>query len=382
MKTRVLILFTPVILAVVLLLVLASIHPAANGKLVVHDGGQFGIVVEQNEPWHLQSLDELSELVIRDVPVTLEADHILIEGIQNRRFKAITLDPSDHLEVSHDLPDLKTRALSFTAESSKSAGLRLTHRPFADQNGFYIDFAGAKGSDVQFAVSYEASTPEIKLTVKGSLIKNQIATEPENILSIPKNQALSIRLLCNSTGNGAHIRFGTEAGGFNFLSVAYKIPKERSELLLISKVEAQRMHVDSVLPISSTGIAQVFVDGIKTTELEHVNLMVKGDNVTIRNGIDGTRKGLNTEFNGTFSYLGLATNTPVRDSGNGDEVVTGWKPVLPSLLSEISTFYAILFAAIAYVIDKLVTIHNFLNVKKDGADIGSPHEPDESAGLA
>lgn len=354
MRLRILYLFAPVLIVAAVLLVLASLRPPVNGSLTISGAKELAVGIRKNEPLHLQSLDAISEIVIRDVPVKLEADQILVEGLKDRGLSAILIEPSQQLQVSHDLPTVTNRALSLTIESDTTTSLLLAQQPAYPEDGFYVDFSSPDPKGCEFKISYQAKAPEIVLTVKGAKIKNLIQSEKEEIASISPDQALEIRLISKDSDSSISILPGARASQ-SFLSVKYQIPKEDGEAQIFSEPESSRLHLDGTSFVKSVGRAALFINGLKTSELNHVALVVQGEKIAIPTGVKGTRKGLNTEFRGKFSYLGS-----MPEDSNAEQGVKESNALLPTRLSKVSGFYAILFAAIAYLIDKLVTIHKFL----------------------
>jgi len=363
MKLRLLLLLAPLMIVVGVLLTLEAIHPPASGDLVLNDSKQLGIKLSANEEVYLDAggLDRLTEVVLRNVEVRIEAARITIEGVPNRDFQAIVLEPWDELQLSHDLPKPSDRKISFLLAAKSSANLLLTHR--SDQEaGFYVDFNLPKDNECKLRLSYDQQPAALMFTVKGARIKNLIEPGADYITSTSKNQGLEIRVLKSGADQGASLSVVTGTQGVdNFLSARFDTQKEGDKVAVFQDSESQALRASTLSATKVSGQAQLFVDGAKTAELNDVDLVVAGDDIRVQSGISGTAKGLSTKLKGTFSYVGLKPQGQGASVANGDNASNYSKSLLPSLLGKISPFYAILFGAIAYLIDKLVTVHKFLN---------------------
>ena len=363
MKLRILLLFGPVGLAVCTLLILASYRPAASGHLILKDCKQLDLALTK-EPLVLatEGLNQLTEVVIRNAPVKIEADRIMIEGKPNLNLQGIILEPLDEFQLSHNLPAPDKRKISFTVKSSSESKLILTHAPRGQ--GFFCDITAPR--DCEFSLAYELQPTELILTAKGAKITNLRTEGPQEVASITKNQSLEIKLLSNGKGDGATISFATgSATADKFLTLGYNLPVGLPEAQVFSEKESPRLHINDQTYVSSAGAAQLFLDGKLSDDLSNVALVVKGHDLKILRGIAGSATGFSMQLDGEFVYVGSVAYRGVTSPDvNDSEAIAASTPRLPSVLSKITTFYAILFGAIAYVIDKLVTVHKFLKPDK------------------
>jgi hypothetical protein len=349
MLGKLLLLLIPAILTAIGLIVLKQIRPSTSGSLDIE--GSQDLSVQVADSVNIESLENLTDIIVQGVPITIRAQTIVIDGDRKRTFTSVRLSPADLSipQLTYDAPQSAKPAMSFKIRSRGAGTLRVSHRRSAGSRGagFYLFLSALEASRLVHSFTFAAPCT-IALTIKGAHFTANSGSGSVDLLQRP-GEVARLQLVTKDANYPTDIDFETGPDDTSdYLRVGYAQPRESVPPQVLSGAALNHEFQSRI-----NGRVKLFVNGRAAPELESaLEMKVQGAQMRINDdGLFATDKGLNFRVNGRFSSVSVV------DHGQSEEL-------LPTVFDQISVFVALLIGVVVYVIDKIITVFNFVYVEK------------------
>jgi hypothetical protein len=349
-RKKLLLLVAPTIVGILAIVAVTVYRPVARATLQLKSCSSLSLHV--SGAVHPGNLDLVRQFVFTNSSVEIEAPIATVANYPVLAGSAVAIEAGPRGEVVHavapEVP-LDSRTVTLRPDAS-GADVRLDYEPQSNRRRFYATI-GALAGNLNLDVLYTASPANHHVRVKNARLRFRDTTGNERVMVVG---ASSVDLTFGAHGDDqgvAAIRARTRSPSHKFASMLYTLEKTGDIAEIIPLAVDPRVTLSKGEGSQAAGEITFKSLDLPAIQYPKAPIYAQGINLTPVAAVEATREGLQSTINGDFTVLQV-------DDGSGR------KHLLPSLLTRMGETWSVLFAALAYLLDKTITVVTFVKGKE------------------
>lgn len=345
--TRAAILLLPAMIGFGIVLAMTLMRPIAKATLDVREAAS--ISLHFTDVFYPGSLELIDRVVFYKTPLSVAAEVSSVDGDPVASRSVVSIEAGNGCKITHPISGrVEQRTIKFQPRDGSGVDIQLEHLPESDARKFYSAFSVMRGR-IEMRLIYAPSSEDHEVRVEGGRVTFTRAAGGQQTISADENKIVVVRF--RSGGSPATLVAPAATSSDRFANLHYAVEKKSDAAEFLPKPTDGAVTLAESERPQLRGEITLNVLDLTTIQYPNAAIHAEGSGLTVLRAIEGSASGMRCAINGDFRVLDV-------DGGGGP------RHLLPSYLARTREIYAVLFAALAYLLDKTVTIFTFLKGEK------------------